>query len=49
MFSDKKDLREETNDLIYDFKVYIITLEKTVDSLNVELDKILINMNMEMS
>ena len=40
MVSSIKDLREETNDLISDLNVDILTLEKEVNSLNVELDNI---------
>ena len=35
-----KDLREETNDLISDWKNDISSLEKKVDSLNVDIDDI---------
>ena len=40
MILDVQGLREETNDLISDLKVDISTLEKKIDSLNVELDNI---------
>ena len=38
MTSDIKDLREEMYDLVSDLKVNISTLEKKVDSLNVDSD-----------
>ena len=40
MIPDKKYVREETIDFIFDLYVFISTLEKKVDSLNVELDNI---------
>ena len=40
MISDIKDIREETNYLISDLMVDISTLEKKVDSLNIEIDNI---------
>ena len=41
MISDIKDLKEETNDLISDLKADTSTLDKKVDSLNVELANII--------